>query len=115
MNLDSSAKTCNTQTSIRVHECEEIIFHEAHRTHKKWSNLPSSSHTVTLAEGILQHMMFCMQYYQSSLVARDTAKSVFQVAYSGAENLPHSSLEMNNGEETETITMRARMMKKKPQ
>ena len=47
MNLDSSAKTLNTQTSIRVHECKEKIFQEAHRTHKKWSNLPMSSYTIT--------------------------------------------------------------------
>ena len=79
MNIDSSTNTINTQTSIRVHECEEIIFQEAHCTHKKWSNLPTSSHTVNLAEGILQQMMSQMKCYQSSLVSRDTAESVFQV------------------------------------
>jgi hypothetical protein len=57
MNLDTSAKRMNTQTSIRVHECEDIIFRDAKCTHKKWSNLPSSSHIVTLAEGIMVAMM----------------------------------------------------------
>ena len=42
MDVDTSAKTLNTQMSIRVAECKDIIFHEANRTHKKWSNLPTS-------------------------------------------------------------------------
>ena len=103
MNIDSSTNTINTQTSIRVHECEEIIFQEAHCTHKKWSNLPTSSHTVNLAEGILQQMMSQMKCYQSSLVSRDTAESVFQVTYSESRTLPHFPFETNNGEETWTI------------
>ena len=103
MNLDSSTNNLNTKTSIKVHECEEIIFQEAHRTHKKWSNLPTSSHTVTLAEGILQQMMSQMKCYQSSLVSRDTAESVFQVTYSESRTLPHFPFETNNGEETWTI------------
>ncbi len=57
MDVDMSAKTLNTQTNIRVAECEEIIFHEANRTHKKWSHLPTSKYTVTPVEGILRDMM----------------------------------------------------------
>jgi hypothetical protein len=57
MDVETSAKTLNTQTSIRVAECEEIILREANRRHKKWSHLPTSEYTVTPAEGILRDMM----------------------------------------------------------
>ncbi len=57
MDVDTSAKTLNTQTSIRVAECGEITIHEANRTHKKWSQLPTSEYTVTPAEGIFRGMM----------------------------------------------------------
>ncbi len=42
MDVNLSAKTINTQTNIRVAECEEFIYHDATRTHKKWSNLPTA-------------------------------------------------------------------------
>jgi hypothetical protein len=54
IDVDTSAKTLNTQTSIRVAECKEIIFHEAIRTHKKWSHLPTSKCTVTTAKEFLE-------------------------------------------------------------
>ncbi len=41
MNLDSLANTINIQTSIKVQDCEEIIFQDAAQTHKKWSDLPT--------------------------------------------------------------------------
>ena len=34
MGVDTSAKAMNTQTNITVAESEELIFHEATRTHK---------------------------------------------------------------------------------
>jgi hypothetical protein len=42
INLDSSANTINIQSSIKVQECEDIIFQDATGTHKKWSDLPTS-------------------------------------------------------------------------
>ena len=57
MNLDTSAKTLNTQSIIKAHELEGFIFEEANHMQKKWSNLPTSSHAVSLAEGILLGMM----------------------------------------------------------
>ncbi len=57
MGVGTSAKTLNTQTSVRVAECKEISFHAANRTHKKWSHLPTSEYTVTPAEGKLIDMM----------------------------------------------------------
>ena len=95
MNLDTSAKMLNTQTSIGVHECEELIFRESNHTHKKWLNLPSSSHTVTLAEGILQGMMSRGRFYQSYLVSTNSATSVFQVSYSGGDTIPSGSIELD--------------------
>ena len=57
MKLDLSAKMLNTQTNLRVAECDDIIYQEATCTHKKWSLLPTSQFTVTVAEGIIQAMM----------------------------------------------------------
>ncbi len=39
MDVDLSGQTMNTQTNIRVAECEEFIFQDATRIHKKWSSL----------------------------------------------------------------------------
>ncbi len=52
MNLDTSANTLNIQSSIKVKECEEIISRDATRTHKRWSDLPTSRHTTSFGEGI---------------------------------------------------------------
>jgi hypothetical protein len=48
MILDSLANTMNIQTSIKVQDCEEIIFQDATRTHKKRSDLPTSQHTTSV-------------------------------------------------------------------
>jgi hypothetical protein len=53
MNLDSSANTMNIQSSIKVQECDDIIFQDATLTHKKWADLPTSQHTTSVGEGIL--------------------------------------------------------------
>ena len=57
MNLDSLANTMNIQTSIKVQDCEEIIFQDAMQTHKKLSDLPTSQHTTSVGEGILHGIM----------------------------------------------------------
>ena len=99
MNVDTSAKTMNTQTSIRVHECEEIIFREANCTHKKWSNLPSSSHTVTLAEGIMAAMMSRLPFYEATLVSRNSSSSAFQVISSREPLADPDCIDYQNDEE----------------
>ena len=81
MNLDLSAKTLNTQTNLRVAECDDIIYQEATHTHKKWSSLPTSQFTVTVAEGIIQAMMSRRCEYSAKLVSRKESTSVFQVSY----------------------------------
>ena len=48
--VDLSAKAMNTQTNITVAESEELIFHEATCTHKKWTNLPTAPYVVTVAD-----------------------------------------------------------------
>jgi hypothetical protein len=67
LNLDSSANTIKTQNSIKVQECEDIIFQDATRTHKKWSILPSSQHTTSVGEGILQEIMSRINHYVANL------------------------------------------------
>ena len=99
MNLDTSTKTMNTQTSIRVHECEDIILRDANCTHKKWSNLPTSSHIVTLAEGIMVAMMSRLTLYDATLVSMNSARSVFQVSYSTERLADGDSIEHTNGQE----------------
>jgi len=69
MNVDLSAKTLNTQTSIKVAECNELLYQEAICTHKKWSQLPTSSFLVTAAEGILREIMQRVDQYHTCLVA----------------------------------------------
>jgi hypothetical protein len=70
MNLDSSANAMNIQTSIKVQDCEGIIFQDATQTHKKWSDSPTSHHTTSGGEGILQGMMSRINHYQAKLVSR---------------------------------------------
>ncbi len=79
MNLDTSANTLNIQSSIKVKECEEIISQDATGTHKRWSDLPTSWHTTSFGEGILQGMMSRINDYVANLVARETDTSTFQV------------------------------------
>jgi len=95
MNLDLSARTLNTQTSMRVAECEEIIYQEATRTHKKWSTLPTSKYTVTVAEGIMQDMMSRCDQYRAKLVSRTECIATFQVSYTQVVNM-HESRESSN-------------------
>ena len=95
MNLDASATTINTQVTLRVHECEDIIYQEAKKIKIQWSMLPTSNHTVTIAEGILQHMMKRIKLYQFLLVSRESSKCVFQVTYASS-NLAHNSTLRNH-------------------
>jgi hypothetical protein len=83
MDVDLSAKTMNIQTSLRVAECEEFIYHDATRTHKKWSNLPTAPYTVPLAEGLLNHMMSQKDFYHAKLIASMSDRFIFQVVYNG--------------------------------
>ena len=57
MNIDTSAKTLINQTRICLLDCKSAIFQDATCTHKKWSALPTSKHTVTIADGILIEIM----------------------------------------------------------
>ncbi len=81
MNLDSSANTINIQISIKVQECEDIIFQDATRTHKKWSDLPTSQYTTSVGEGIIQGIMSRINHYVAKLVLRQTETLTFQVCY----------------------------------
>jgi len=83
MGVDTSSKAMNTQTNITVAESEELIFHEATRTHKKWSSLPTAPYVVTVAEGLLNHMMSRQKLYHAKLIARVINCHVFQVVYDG--------------------------------
>jgi hypothetical protein len=68
MNLDSSANTINIQSSIKVQECEDIIFQDATWTHNKWSDLPTSQQTTSVGEGILEGIMSRMNHYVAKLI-----------------------------------------------
>jgi hypothetical protein len=75
MDMDTSAKTINTQTDIKVAELDENIFREVYRRHKRWSDLPTAPYTVTKAEAILKKMMSRVHMYE----ARTVDVGVFQV------------------------------------
>ncbi len=77
MNLDTSANTLNIQSSIKVKECEGIILQDAIQTHKRWSDLPTSWHTTSFIEGILQVIMSRINEYVAKIVTRETDTSTF--------------------------------------
>jgi hypothetical protein len=81
MNLDTPSNTMNIQSSIKVKECEDIIFQEATRTHKRWSDLPTSPYTTSVGEGNLQGVMSRVNHYVAKLVLKQTRTSRFQVCY----------------------------------
>jgi hypothetical protein len=65
----------------------------------KWSNLPSSSHTVALAEGIMVGMMSRLPLYHATLVSRNSSTSVFQVTYSREPLADSDCIEYRNEQE----------------
>jgi hypothetical protein len=81
MNLDSSANTINIQSSIEVQECEDVILKDAMQTHKKWSDLPTSQHTTSVGEVILQGIMSRINHYVAKPFSRQKDTSTFQVCY----------------------------------
>jgi hypothetical protein len=81
MNLDTSANTINIQSNIKVKECEDIIFKDATQTRKRWSDLPTSQHTTSVGEGILQGVMSRIDHYVAKLVLKQTETSRFHVCY----------------------------------
>ena len=93
MNVDLSAKTLNTQTSIKVaeSECNELIYQEAMYTHKKWSQLPTLAFSVSVAEGILQGIMHRVNQFHACLVSKSESKTVFQVSCMGGDQAHKSS------------------------
>jgi hypothetical protein len=92
MNLDTSSNTMNIQSSIKVKECEDIIFQEATCTHKRWSDLPTSPHTTSVGEGILQGVMSRVNQYVAKLVSKQTGTSRFQVCYTNTRT-PHIEIQ----------------------
>ncbi len=52
---------------------------DATQTHKRWSDLPTSWHTASFGEGILQEMMSRINGYVAKLVARTPDIQTFQV------------------------------------
>ena len=65
----------------------------------KWSNLPSSSHTVALAEGIMAAMMSRLPFYEATLVSRNSSSSVFQVISSREPLADPDCIEYRNEQE----------------
>ncbi len=87
MNVDLSAKTLNIQMNIKVAKCDELIYQEAMYTHKKWSQLQTSSFLVPVAEGILQGSMNRVNQYHACLISKSKCNTVFQVSYMGGDQV----------------------------
>ncbi len=47
MNLDTSAKTLSTQTSLKCSEVDEIIYHDFIWNNKSWSATPTAPYTTS--------------------------------------------------------------------
>ncbi len=110
MNLDTSANTLNIQSSIKVKECEEMISQDTTQTRKRWSALPTSRHTTSFGEGILQGMMSRINDYVAILVARETDISTFQVFLLNTQTVDNEVTELpcnipNMGTNTPILNM----------
>jgi hypothetical protein len=93
MDMDTSANTINLQTDIKVAELEEIIYRDVYFQHKRWSQLPKATYTVTNAERLINHMVAQIHLYK----AKEVNSGIFQVFYIGdvrPTNL--SSVELSN-------------------
>ncbi len=77
MNMDTSSKTLNIQSSLKVKEIEDIIYQDYHCCEKTWSSLPTSPYTTTVAEGIIVRIMSRVSLYSCKRI--DLAK--FQVTF----------------------------------
>ena len=64
MDIDTSAKTLNIQQDLKAAEIEEMIYFDFTHTDKRWSKLPTSPYTVSLAEGLLLKMMSRIHLYE---------------------------------------------------
>ena len=84
MDMDKFAKTLNIQQDLKAAEIEEIIYYNFTHTDKRWSQLPSSPYTVSLAEGLLSKMMSRIHLYKSPVIW----DGKFQVKYTGDEIRP---------------------------
>ncbi len=108
INLDTSANTMNIQSSIKVKECEDIIFQDATQIHKQWSDLPTSQHTTSVGDGILQRVISRINHFVAKLVSKQTETSRFQVCYTNTrtvdievKELPGTLSNMGNDTENE--------------
>ena len=62
--MDTSAKTLNIQQDLKAAQIEEMIYFDFTHTDKRWSKLPTSPYTVSLAEGLLLKMMSRIHLYE---------------------------------------------------
>jgi hypothetical protein len=92
MDLDTSAKTINTQTDIKVAELEEIIYRDVYFQRKCWSQLPTSPYTVSHAEGLLNNTMSRIPLYDAKMIEI----GIFQVTYVGPKNVVPDCMDDTN-------------------
>lgn len=53
MNMDTSAKTLDTQSSLKASEVEELIYYDYQHNKKLWSTSPSALFTTSLGESLI--------------------------------------------------------------
>jgi len=82
MNLDTSAQTQNLQSSIKAADLEFFLHLEFTRTDKTWSDKPTSAHTTSFAEGLLQ-----VEYERSQKKSvKRVGQNTFHVEMMDADN-----------------------------
>ncbi len=82
MNMDTSAKTLNTQSSLKASEVEEIIYYDFTHNEKLWSSSPTSRYTTTLGESLIATVNKRSKLYS----ARRVGSYDFEVDFVGDEN-----------------------------
>jgi hypothetical protein len=77
MNLDTAAKTLNTQTDLKSAELEEICYLDFQFPNKRWSTKPTAPYVTSFAEGLLKSVYDRSKKYE----ARRVGQREFQVHY----------------------------------
>ena len=52
MNMDTAAQTLNIQQDLKAAKLSELVFGDSQRTHKLWSNYPTTPFTTTFAKSL---------------------------------------------------------------
>ncbi len=68
------------------------LYSKKLHAHKRWPDFPTSPHTTSVGEGILQGVMSRVNQYVAKLISKQTGTSRFQVCYTNTRT-PHIEIQ----------------------